>query len=172
MRRVNLDGYSSSPAGPASGHYVSRLPAPHVLWGRTDELRCATFWCDKGLKQRMSGRSFWMRQTIQVYSHYNKTLWLFSAGSGSVATDSSLKEYTGRLVCSSPSFVSFKVVLFAHFEMYLLGAPGFPPKKDFQRSDHIFSRPHDDIEAEPFFRTLKFTLIVQVVKYYLLFPWN
>lgn len=56
-------------------------------------------------------------------SRFIRTLinpWLSSGGWGFVAMGSILEEYSGRLVCSSPSFVSFKVPLFAHFEMYLL----------------------------------------------------
>lgn len=66
----------------------------------------------------VTGHSLWRnfgKQTFQIYSH--------SFGSGVVAR--------GRLVCTSPSPVSFNVALFAHLK--LICCTWFQ-QKDFQRS--------------------------------------
>lgn len=69
-------------------------------------------------------RSF-LDEIFQIYWHYNKT-----------------KTVSVWLVCTSPSFVSFLNLLFAHLEIYLRCAPGFP-KKALRRSNFTFQRPEE-----------------------------
>lgn len=77
----------------------------------------------EGLKQWRSVSQF------QMCSRYSRTHWLTSAGSGFDAAGSMLEKYPVRLVCTSTSFVSCKVALFAHFETCLSRAPALPKKK-------------------------------------------
>lgn len=110
----------------------------------------------EGLKQWRSVSQF------QMCSRYSRTHWLTSAGSGFDAAGSMLEKYPVRLVCTSTSFVSCKVALFAHFETCLSRAPALPKKKkNFQRSPDRINF-HDWLTA---FRLHSFplTLIVQVV---------
>lgn len=127
----------SCPSGLLSRGQSVYCPNERTKWvKRAHDLPKQAHELEKGIPRDHSGASYRSDLfTLQQNSSVVLCRFRFS-------TDSILKEATGRLVCSSPSFVSFKVALFAHFEMYLLGAPGFPKKTGQDR----FSRPD-----EPFF---------------------
>lgn len=154
---VNLLSVSNSPGGPVIGHYVNRLPAPHVLWGRTDELRCATFWCDKGSKQRMSGHSFWMNvsEWSEPSRFIHTTAKLF--GCSLPAQILLLQTPFWRNIqgdwCARV-LPLFHLTLLCLLTLNCIYWVRLVSPKRFHISEtwlDQFSRPDDDIEAEPFF---------------------
>lgn len=102
----------------------------------------------------MSGHRFWMNFYGNKPSRFIRSTTKLCGWTVALLLQTPFwRKYREWLVCTSPSFVSFKVAMFAHSEVYLFSSPGFPPKRSdqirFQKPNGIsFLQLDDDTEAE------------------------